>query len=76
MMMKLSGIVFIAASLLPAGQPVLSQNRGTQRANSVQQGYKVSGKVIDAEDGSPLEVVNIVFDNNSFWAVTDLGCRR
>ncbi|MBP5646512.1 MAG: TonB-dependent receptor [Bacteroidaceae bacterium] len=75
MMMKLSGIVFIAASLLLAGQPVLSQNRGTQRANSVQQGYKVSGKVIDAEDGSPLEVVNIVFDNNSFWAVTDLDGR-
>lgn len=73
--MKLSGIVFIAASLLLAGQPVLSQNRGTQRANSVQQGYKVSGKVIDAEDGSPLEVVNIVFDNNSFWAVTDLDGR-
>ena len=71
-MMKLFRIALIAASLLTVGLPVLSQNRGLQRSNTVQQGYTVSGKVVDAENGSPLEVVNITFENNTFWAVTDL----
>ena len=72
MMMKKFRIAIIAATMLLAVLPATAQNRGSQRTNAAQPTYTVSGKVIDADDGSPLEVVNITFENNSFWAVTDL----
>ena len=71
-MIKHLRIAIVAATLLLAGLPVMSQNRGSQRTNATQPTYTISGKVIDAENGSPLEVVNITFENNTFWAVTDL----
>ena len=74
-MMKKIRIALVAATLLLAGLPAMSQNRGSQRTNAAQPSYTVSGKVTDAEDGSPLEVVNITFENNTFWAVTDLQGR-
>ena len=51
-----------------------AQNSRNQR-NSSQNNkeYVISGRIIDAEDGTPLEVVNVTFENNSFWAVTDLN---
>lgn len=61
----------IVILLLMAGITAQAQ-RSSQRSGSAQQGYTVSGKVVDADDGTPLEVVNITFENNSFWAVTDL----
>ena len=71
-MMKHIRISLVAAAMLLACLPTLSQNRGSQRSSAAQQGYTVSGKVVDADDGTPLEVVNITFENKSFWAVTDL----
>lgn len=35
-------------------------------------GYTVQGRVVDAESSTPLEVVNVTFNDNAFWAVTDL----
>ncbi|MCQ2111082.1 MAG: TonB-dependent receptor [Bacteroidaceae bacterium] len=40
--------------------------------NSAKQ-YTVSGRIIDADEGTPLELVNITFENNTFWAITDLN---
>ena len=62
----------ILAILLLAVVSVQAQNRSARNAGSSQQGYTVSGKVVDADNGTPLEVVNITFENKSFWAVTDL----
>lgn len=70
--MKHIRISLVAAAMLLACLPTLSQNRGSQRSSAAQQGYTVSGKVVDADDGTPLEVVNITFEDKSFWAVTDL----
>ena len=64
--------ITIVAILLFAGVSIQAQNRGTRNSGSSQQGYTVSGKVVDADDGTPLEVVNITFEDKSFWAVTDL----
>ena len=35
--------------------------------------HTVSGKIVDAENGSAMELVNIVFENGAFWAVSDLS---
>ena len=64
--------VTIVTLLLLAGVSVYAQNRSNRTSGSAQQGYTVSGKVVDADDGTPLEVVNITFEDKSFWAVTDL----
>ncbi len=34
--------------------------------------YTVTGRIIDAENGTPLELANISFENRSFWASTDM----
>lgn len=64
--------VTIVTILLLAGVSVYAQNRSNRNSGSTQQVYTVSGKVVDADDGTPLEVVNITFEDKSFWAVTDL----
>jgi len=55
---------------MPVSAQTANRQRQTQTANDAQ--YTVSGKIIDAENGSPLEMVNITFENNAFWAVTDM----
>ena len=37
--------------------------------------HTISGRIYDADNGSPLELVNIVFENNAYWAVSDLDGR-
>lgn len=57
--------------LIPAqASAQTTRQRQTQVSNDTQ--YSVSGKIIDADNGSPLEMVNITFENNTFWAVTDM----
>lgn len=63
--------IFMAAIL--GASPVTAQtNRARQSQSSNEIQYTVSGKVIDAENGTPLEMVNITFEDNAFWAVTDM----
>jgi len=35
--------------------------------------YNISGRIIDADQGTPLELVNITFNNNTYWAVSDMS---
>lgn len=49
-----------------------AQNSRNQRNANQGKEYSISGRIIDGSNGGPLELVNITFENNSFWAVSDL----
>lgn len=66
-------ILLLSLAALLGAYPVSAQtNRQRQNQSTSDGQYTVSGKIIDAENGSPLEMVNITFQNNAFWAVTDM----
>lgn len=72
--MRLSSklLILCLAALMSANPVAAQNNRARQSMSSNESQYTISGKVIDAENGTPLEMVNITFENNSFWAVTDM----
>lgn len=61
--------------LVLASMLVLSLSVSAQHASKDSKAAKhtVSGKIVDAENGSAMELVNIVFENGAFWAVSDLS---
>lgn len=68
-------VLLLAVTLSLAAIPAQSQTRNSQRTAASQRSYTVSGRITDATHGGPLELVNITFENNSFWAVSDLEGR-
>ena len=68
-------VLLLAVSFIFAATPAQSQTRTSQRTAASQRSYNVSGRITDATHGGPLELVNITFENNSFWAVSDLEGR-
>ena len=70
--MKYIRIAVLALMTVALSSNSFAQNARNQRNANQNSGYTVSGRIIDAADGTPLELVNIIFENNSFWAVSDL----
>ena len=70
--MKYIRIAVLALMTVALSSNSFAQNARNQRNSSQNSGYTVSGRIYDAADGTPLELVNIIFENNSFWAVSDL----
>ena len=68
-------VLLLAVTFSLAAIPAQSQTRNSQRTATSQRSYTVSGRITDATHGGPLELVNITFENNSFWAVSDLEGR-
>ncbi len=70
--MKYIRIAVLALMTVALSSNSFAQNARNQRNANQNSGYTVSGRIIDAADGTPLELVNIILENNSFWAVSDL----
>ncbi|MBO7114006.1 MAG: carboxypeptidase-like regulatory domain-containing protein [Bacteroidaceae bacterium] len=73
--MKYIRIAVLALMTAALSSSSFAQNARNQRNANQNSGYTVSGRIYDAADGTPLELVNITFENNSFWAVSDLEGR-
>ncbi len=69
--MRLSKCFLLAAAMILS----LGSFAQNGRKDAGGTAHTISGRIYDADNGSPLELVNIVFENNAYWAVSDLDGR-
>lgn len=67
--MKLYKYFILAAAIVMSA----AASAQVSKKDAKQAKYNVSGKIVDADNGQVMELVNVVFDNNSFWAISDLN---